>query len=96
MTLTPSLSSHSIVAGVQICAEVLTIFHGLCTSPVVLAELCKVEGVDGVSAVSARCHAMCTAVYLSFGSIGQSFYCFCDARVRERAWRSHKRVAQAT
>ncbi len=35
----------------------------------------------------------CTAMYLSFAHIGHNFYCFCDTSVREKAWRSRKRVA---
>jgi hypothetical protein len=30
-------------------------------------------------------------VYLSYGPIGQQFYCFCDTSVREKAWRSRER-----
>ncbi len=37
-----------------------------------------------------------TAVYLKFHLIRTLLYCFCDRSVREKAWRSHKRVAQAT
>ncbi len=31
-----------------------------------------------------------------FHPIGQKFYCSCDRSVRKKAWRSRKRVAQAT
>ena len=37
-----------------------------------------------------------TIVCLSFGPIGQKIYDFCDVSMREKAWRSRKRVAQAT
>ncbi len=37
-----------------------------------------------------------TAVYLSFGPIRQKVYCFCGQSVHEKAWRSRKRVAQAS
>jgi hypothetical protein len=38
-------------------------------------------------------------VYLSvtkFWTHRTNFYCFCDRSVREKAWRSRKRIAQAT
>ncbi len=36
------------------------------------------------------------AVYLSASPHRTQFYYFCDQSVREKAWRSRKRVAQAT
>jgi hypothetical protein len=37
-----------------------------------------------------------TIVYRSASSYRKTLYCFCDRSVREKAWRSRKRVAQAT
>jgi hypothetical protein len=37
-----------------------------------------------------------TVGYLSFGPIENKYYDFCDQSVREKAWRSRARGAQAT
>ncbi len=48
-----------------------------------------------VSQRSTRACFRCTPVFRSFHPHQTEFYCFCDRSVREKAWRSRKRVAQA-
>jgi hypothetical protein len=59
-------------------------------------------GVYSRWAVSCFCERRLLSLGCSYRSVPKfwthqtKFYCFCDRSVREKAWRSRKRVAQAT
>ncbi len=75
-------------------AEILRLFSGGEGAGPVFPVISSVG--DNGGQCRGVCGSTCTAVYLSFGPIGQNFCHYCDTSVREKAWRSCKRVAQAT
>jgi hypothetical protein len=76
------------------CRYWRSVSAGLALGTSLSINLEKVESNVRVWVASLR-WSLLPAVYQVL-ALRIQFYCFCDTSVREKAWRSHKRVAQAT